>query len=447
MRTLLRSTSLRLALLFAGLFLASALVLLGVIWWNTAGYLDREIRAVIVSDTRAITDQVQNFGLAGAVRTVEQRAAVDPDQRTVFFLAAPSLQPIAGNLTAWPLQAAREPGWYEVELVRADKARHARLLHVVLPGDYHLLVGRDMTDRSAIRDLVINGLIWSALIGLALAAMGGLLIRRAVLRRIEAIGRTAAAIVSGDLGRRVPLRGSNDEFDELTATINRMLDQIQQLVEGIRNVSNVVAHDLRTPLAEIRARLEELGRTRPAADTAYSEIDAAVGDIDRLIGTFNALLRLAEIDSGMRRSGFRRVALAEVAEEVAELYGPIAESRQIGLDVALGPGETDGDPFLLAQAIGNLVDNALKFTPAGGHVALQLANGRITVADDGPGIAEQERPRVIERFYRGDASRGTAGLGLGLSLVASVARLHGGELRLEDNSPGLRAVLELPAAR
>jgi signal transduction histidine kinase len=231
-----------------------------------------------------------------------------------------------------------------------------------------------------------------------------------------------------------------------------MLQQIQLLVEGIRNTSNAVAHELRTPLAELRSRLEEILRTRPPAAATFDALQDAVVDIDHLIGIFNALLRLAEIDSGARRSGFRIVELMDVVTEVAELYGPVMEEKGSPLAVKAAPGlAVSGDPFLLAQAVGNLVDNAVKYVAVGGTVSLTLARRpdgqvEITVADNGPGIREIEKPRVTERFYRGDASRGTPGIGLGLSVVAAVAHLHGGALSLTDNRPGLRASLILPVA-
>jgi len=229
-----------------------------------------------------------------------------------------------------------------------------------------------------------------------------------------------------------------------------MLDQIEQLVHGIRNVSNSIAHDLRTPLAELRSRLEELALTRPAAEQTFGEIDAAVADVDRVIRIFNALLRLAEIDSGLRRSGFVPVDVAAIAAAAVEFYQPAAELRgsNLSLEIA-GPAPIRGDPVLLAQALGNLIDNALKYTPDVSTITVTVRRAiddgsvEIVVADSGPGIPEAQKPRAVERFFRGDASRCTPGVGLGLSLVDAVARLHGSELRLEDNHPGLRARIVL----
>ncbi len=448
----LRSTASRLALVFAGLFMTAAFLLAGLLWWNTAGYLDRETDAVITADTRAIGDRIEDFGLAGAVQTMNERIAADADNRGIYLLTDPRLRPLGGNVDAWPLKVGPRPGWYEVELVHRDRLHMARLLHVTLPGNYQLLVGRDVQDRVEIRNLFLRGLGWAGMAALAFAFFGAWLIRRAVERRIEGINRTATAIVQGDLARRVPLRDTDDEFDQLVATINRMLDQMQQLIEGVRNVSNAIAHDLRTPLAETRARLEGLLRQPAGTEQSLDGIATAIADIDRLIGVFNALLRLAELDTGLRRAGFAPVDVAALIDDAAELYGPAAEAKGIGLDSHAEAGlALKGDRQLLAQAVGNLLDNAVKYTPADGRIALNAIrqdDGRIgiIVADNGPGIPEDDRAQVTRRFYRGDSSRHAAGVGLGLSLVEAVARLHGGELRLDANNPGLRAVLALPAS-
>lgn len=452
MPRLLRSTASRLALIFAGLFMIAALTLAGLLWWSTTGYLDRETDAVIAADTRAIGDRLSDFGLPGAVQTMNERIAADADNRAIYLLTDPRLRPLGGNVDAWPLKVGPRPGWYEIELVHRDRLHMARLLHVALPGNFQLLVGRDVQDRVEIRNLFLRGLVWAGMAALAFAFFGAWLIRRAVERRIEGINRTATAIVQGDLARRVPMHDADDEFDQLVTTINRMLDQIQQLIEGVRNVSNAIAHDLRTPLAETRARLESLLRQPAGTEASLDGITAAINDIDRLIGVFNALLRLAELDTGLRRAGFARVDVPALLDDAAELYGPAAEAKGLNLVSHADPGITlKGDRQLLAQAIGNLLDNAVKYTPKGGVVILNAVQQKddrilISVADSGPGIPEDERTRAVQRFYRGDASRHAEGVGLGLSLVEAVARLHGGELRLDANNPGLRAVLALPAS-
>lgn len=448
---LLRSVSVRLALGYAAIFILSSVLLVGILWWRTANYLDREVDAVILADVQAVADRLNDFGLLGALETVRDRVTAEADEHAIYLLVDPGLKPIAGNMSAWPAQIGGAVGWYEVGLARAGRFHATRMLSVVLPGGYRLLVGRDVQDRVAIRQTILGGLAWAVGIAVLLAIAGGMLIRRAVFGQVEAINRTTAAIVTGDLAQRLPTRGSADEFDQLSQTINGMLAQIQILIEGVRNASNTVAHDLRTPLTELRGRLEELLRRRPPPDEAWAEVQAAVGDLDRAIGVFNALLRLADIDSGARISGFREVRLDTVANDVAELYGPVAEAKGSELTVATPePIAVRGDPDLLAQAIGNLVDNAVKFSPAGGTVSIDLSatggDAVIRVADTGPGIADAEKGQVVQRFYRGDAGKGKAGVGLGLSVVAAVARLHGGRLDFADAHPGLIATLTLPRA-
>jgi signal transduction histidine kinase len=447
---LLQSTSVRLALGYALLFVISSLLLVGFLWWRTVGYLERETTAVIRTDAQAVKDDLRYQGLPGAVATIKERVAAVGDGSAIYLLANSALRPVAGNLPAWPLAVGPKPGWYQLSLVRNDRVRVMEVEELGLPGGFHLLVGRDDQDRAVVRALIVDGLGWTAGGAFLLAVAGGVLVRRAVLHRVEGINRTADAIVHGDLSQRLRTRDTADEFEQLAQTINVMLQQIENLVDGIRNTSNAIAHDLRTPLAELRTRLEELTRA-PLADLIEG-IHGAVADVDRVIGIFNALLRLAEIDSGVRRSGFRQVDLAKIATEVAELYGPLIENKKAALDVDVGNGlAVNGDPHLLAQAVGNLVDNAVKYAPCRGKVSLRIERCDstkidIVVADNGPGIADADKPRVTERFYRCKGGGDTAGSGLGLTLVEAVARLHDGSLTLSDNHPGLKASLRLLAA-
>ncbi len=445
-----RSSSVRLALGYAGLFIASSLLLLGLLWWQTAGYLDRETDAVVLADTRAVADRFRDFGLSGATATVRDRIA-NGDKEAIYLLVNPAFEALVGNLNAWPREVGYETGWSYTQMLNNGQVHATRLLHVALPSGFHLLIGRDVEDRAKVRALIVNGMGWAILAALVIAVVGGVVTRRALSARVDLISRTTAAIVQGDLGRRVPEGGSADEFDQLSRTINQMLEQIQALLEGVRDVSNAVAHDLRTPLAEARARLEGVLGRQPSVEVAAG-IEQALDDIDRLIGMSNALLRLAEIDSGVRRSGFQEVRLAEIVTEVVELYQPTAAENGVNFTVRMDAQPTiNGDPFLLAQAIGNLVDNAIKYAPAGsiidiGVSALAEEAIAVSVSDKGPGIPDADKLRVTERFYRGDSSRGKAGVGLGLSVVASVAKLHGGTLTLADNDPGLTATLQLPTA-
>lgn len=449
---LLRSTAVRLALLYAGIFVLSSLLLVGFLWWRTAAYLDREVDAVILADAQAIGDRLHDFGLPGAVQTVNERVNRAADEHAIYLLADPALTPVAGNLNGWPIEIGRERGWHQIQLATRNELHATRFLYVSLPQGFQLLVGRDVQDRIAIRAEIIHSLGWSALIALLLAMGGGLLVRRGVLRRVDDLTATTTAIIRGDLTSRLSVRDTHDEFDRLAHTINGMLQQIEILIDGVRGASNAVAHDLRTPLTELRGRLETLLRSRPDPEITFREVGEAIGDLDRIIGVFKALLRLAEVDSGARLAGFREVALAEVATEVADLYAPLAEDKGIELTCSVAPGlSVRGDPHLLAQAIGNLLDNAVKYGASPGVIRLEARKRQegaveIAVTDNGPGIPDSEKPKAAERFYRGQASREIAGTGLGLSLVAAVARLHGGGVELRDARPGLTAALTLPSA-
>src|SRR6266850_660892 len=403
--------------------------------------------ASLHEDSQRMEDIFQEDGpdaLASAIEAeVGRRLATG---RLVLF-TDDSLLRIAGNLPAWPPAVPTSSGTYTLTINLGGSSIQAVLMGSTLPGGYNLLVGRDITRFRELESLFWYGLAGASGTIVLLGVFGGWQIRRVLLSEVQGISKTASAIVEGDLSRRLPTNGGRDELDMLAQTVNRMLDQIEQLVHGVRNVSNAIAHDLRTPLAELRSRLEELSVTRPSPGETFSEIETAVADVDRVIGIFNALLRLAEIDTGARRSGFVQVDLAKIANEAAEFYQPVAEIKGITLTFTSSSElAVAGDPLLLAQAIGNLIDNALKFAQEKGTITVQAVErsdgtNEVAVADDGPGIPDDEKPKVTERFYRGDASRGTPGVGLGLSLVAAVAKLLGSVLELTDNHPGLRATL------
>jgi signal transduction histidine kinase len=423
------------------------------LWFAWRQNLDTARIASLREDTRSLADIFQEDGpeaLARAIEVQVGRRRVSSGRLILF--ADASLSRIAGNLPAWPPAVPESSGTYTLTIDLGGSSIQAVFMRSSLPGGLHLLVGRDVTRFEALESLFRYGLAGASTIILLVGVLGGWQIRRVLLSEVQGISQTASAIVDGDLSHRLPTNGGRDELDMLAQTVNRMLDQIEQLVHGVRNVSNAIAHDLRTPLAELRSRLEELSVTRPPPEETFAEIETAVADVDRVIGIFNALLRLAEIDTGARRSGFVEVDLVKIASEAAEFYLPVAELKGVTLTFASsGELPVAGDPLLLAQAIGNLVDNALKYAQEKGTIAVRAAQRpdraiEVAVSDDGPGIPDDEKPKVTERFYRGDASRGTEGVGLGLSLVAAVAKLHGGVLELTDNHPGLRATLLFPAS-
>jgi len=400
---------------------------------------------ILEEDSQRLTDVFELRGAQGLTAFINERVGMQIAGERILLFTDAAMHPLAGNLAAWPRGIPVRPGNYTVPLDLAGQRTNVFLVRSVLPGGYNLLVGRDVDRFAPIERRFWDGLAGAIAVVSIAGLLGGILIRRALLARIESIRRTAAAIVRGDLSHRLPVRSSGDELDTLAQTINQMLEQIEQLVHGVANVSNSIAHDLRTPLAELRSRLEELALTRPPPEETFSEVDATVAHVDSVIRMFNALLRLAELDAGMRRSDFVRVDVAELAAKAVEFYLPAAELKSLSLSFrGAAPLPVRGDRVLLAQAINNLVDNALKYVGEGGTISVETqrrsdGTAAIVVADDGPGIPDGEKPKAAQRFYRGDTSRGTPGVGLGLSLVEAIAKLHGGALELADNHPGLRA--------
>ena len=448
MRRLPRSTAFRFALGYVALGIAVLALFAGPLWYTWRENVEEVRTELLREDVQSLTDIFHSEGPDVLAAVIAARVNRQHVANSIILFADQSLRPLAGNLDAWPGQAPRAPGVHRLTITQDGRSIRALLVRTELPGGYNLLVGRDSSRFRPLEILFLYGLAGASAVLALAGVLGGWLIRRALLSEVHRIRQTALAIVEGDFSRRLPVRGGGDELDLLAQTVNRMLDQIEQLFHGVRDVSNAIAHDLRTPLAELRSRLEELSLVRPGAERVYAEIEAAVTDVDRVIGIFNALLRLAEIDTGVRRSGFVPVDVAALAGDVADFYQPVAELEGVNLALdAAGAPTVAGDPLLLSQALANLVENALKY--GDGSIAITVRRDasvvEMAVSDHGPGIADAERARVVERFYRGDASRGTPGVGLGLSLVAAVARLHGGRLELADNAPGLRATLLLPA--
>jgi signal transduction histidine kinase len=429
-------------------FLALALFAMPLLYaWRVT--IDGNRIAILQADAQRMTDVFRRQGPQALAGFLSERVGMQIANERLLLFTDPALKPLAGNIDLWPSQVLPAAGLYNVHLRLEGKLDNFLILHEPLPGGYHLLVGRNTGFFLPLERRFWYALLGSAVILSIFGVLGGLLIRRALMARIHLIRETVSAIMLGDLTHRLPATSAGDELDTLSRTINGMLAQIEQLVHGIRNVSNAIAHNLRTPLTELRMRLEELSLTRPTREETLTGIEAAVSDVDRVIDIFNALLRMAEIDSGTRRSGFVPVGLGEVAAAAVEFYQPAGELKGIRLQLLRGEvPPVRGDPVLLAQALGNLIDNALKYTPVGGTIIVSTLRRddqrvEVAVADNGPGIPDAERQKVIERFYRGQASRGTPGMGLGLSVVDAVARLHGTALELRDNGPGLRASIVL----
>jgi signal transduction histidine kinase len=444
-KQVIRSTTFALSFGYIAFGIIALVLFAAPLWYAWQVTVEDGRSEILHADAQRLTEVFNREGVAGLKSFIDTRVGMQLPAERILLLADSSLHRLAGNLPQWPQTVPVRPGLYTVTLQLGGKPAESVVVRTALPGGYNLLVGRDVARFAPLQRHFWTGLGGAVAVLSIVGVLGGVLIRQAILARINSIRQTVLAIVRGDLSHRLPTRRSGDELDTLTHTINGMLDQIEQLIHGIRDVSNSIAHDLRTPLAELRSRLEELSLTRPSSEETFAEIDAAVADVDRVIRIFNALLRLAEIDTGMRRSGFVQVNADELAAEAVEFYSPAAEIKNVALSFdSSGPVSVSGDPTLLAQAVGNLIDNALKYVGEGGSVKVGVqtrsdSTVEISVADNGPGIPETEKPKVAQRFYRGDSSRGTPGVGLGLSLVQAVAKLHGGTLELVDNAPGLRA--------
>jgi signal transduction histidine kinase len=452
---ILKSASFRVALLYMALMGTSMVALLVFIHWATAGYMARQLDQTIEAEVEGLAEQYRDGGLVSLTTSVALRVTRGGDGTGVYLLVDDDLAPVVGNLDRWPPSAPDGQGWVRFDLragprvpeAEADQAHAARAKVFRLHGGLRLLVGRDVRDLEATLGLIQDALAWGAGLAAGLAILGGWLMSAGVLRRIEAIARTSREIMAGDLSRRVPGDGSGDEFDQLAEGLNRMLDRIEELMARVRQVSDNIAHDLRTPLTRLRARLEDL-RAASAPDTR-APLDTAVADADELLATFNALLRISRIEAGGRRVDLAPVDLAVLVQDVGDLYEPLAGDRGQVLAVsAAGPLWVEGDRDLLFQALANLVDNAVKYTPPGGRIGLSAAcadrDARVTVSDSGPGIPAELRERVFQRFFRGDASRSTPGSGLGLSLVQAVAQYHGARIELGDAGPGLRIAIRIP---
>jgi signal transduction histidine kinase len=447
---MIRSSAVSLALGYVALGLAALVLFAAPLWYAWQVTIQDGRVEVLQVDAQRFADVYRRDGPDALKNFIQARVGMQIAGERILLLTDSAMQPLAGNLPSWPSAVPATPGnYYNVQLKIGSKVIQSALVHVAAIGNYNLLVGRDNILFKPLQTRFWYGLSAAIAILCIAGLLVGLITRHALMSRVHSIRQTVSAIIHGDLKHRLPTHLSDDELNTLSRTINGMLDQIELLVHGVRNVSNSIAHDLRTPLAELRSRLEELSLIRPSADEAYAEIDGAVADVDRVIRIFDALLRLAEIDAGLRRSGFVSLDLTDLAANAVEFYEPAAELKGIELKFKSdGPWRVLGDPVLLAQALSNLIDNALKYAPQNGAVEVAVmkrdsASAEISVSDNGPGIAELEKSKVVERFYRGDASRGTPGVGLGLSLVQAVAKLHGNPIALLDANPGLRVVISM----
>lgn len=447
---LLQTSMSRISVLYLAVFALSAGVLLALIYNAAAHFIEAETDKGIAADYRGLADQMEKHGEAHLVGEVAARAEEGMGNGALYLLVNNQGQPLSGNLGVWPEVEPGPGGWLDFAVQmegRRGTVRHAARARVFdLAHGYRLLVGRDVQGQVNFRGSITRSLIASILIMMVLSALGGVLVGSNTLRRVDAIALATDRIIQGDLSKRLPWYGIGDEFDRVSQNVNRMLDQIEQLTAGMRTVIDSVAHDLRGPLTRLRGHIEMVSAGTPSLEDYREALATALAETERLNQTVNALLHIAQAESGATGIAMQGVDLSALTGDTVELYGPLAEDNGLEMATELQPGVVvRGHRQLLAQALANLVDNAIKYTPAGGRIGVSVTakdrQALLEVRDTGPGIPEADRARVLKRFVRLDASRSQPGSGLGLSLVAAVAQLHRATLALGDNEPGLRVAL------
>ena len=459
---LFRTTTFKLTLVYLTVFALFAAFLLGYFALNTRRLITEQITDTVNAEITGLSEQYRLGGIRRLVIVVDARARRPGS--SLYLVTTFAGEALAGNVTALAPGILDNPGWTETVYRRLDETEtaehpdHTALVQVFqLPGGFRLLVGRDLDERERLYHIVLSAGRWSVALVIVLGLVGGLFVTRRVLRRVDAMTETTRTIMAGDLGGRLPVAGTGDELDRLAENLNVMLERIEALMHGLKEVSDNIAHDLKTPLTRLRNRCEEALRTAKSEGEYRAALEGTIEDSEGLIRTFNALLMIARAESGQARDDMSEFDAAEIAHDIGELYEPLAEQKGIALKVeADAPAKVKGNRELVSQALANLVDNAIKYTEPRARAVNGVApkilvralneGDRIllTVADSGPGIPEADRARVVERFVRLEQSRSQPGSGLGLSLASAVARLHGGELTLADNQPGLKSVIALP---
>jgi signal transduction histidine kinase len=466
---LFRTTTFKLTLVYLTVFALFAAFLLAYFAWNTRRLVTQQIVATVDAEISGLSDLFQQGGIRRLIFAIDDRGSRPGS--SLYLLTTAAGEGVTGNIGSLTSGILDKSGWTETAYRRIDDsdtaAEHQALVRVLqLPGGFRLLVGRDLQERERLHDIIISAGRWSIAIVVVLGIAGGFFVTRRVLKRVDAMTGTTQRIMAGDLSGRLPIAGSNDELDRLAGNLNVMLERIEALMHGLKEVTDNIAHDLKTPLTRLRNRAEEALRTAEDESQYRAALERTIEESDGLIRTFNALLMIARAESGQARDNMTNFDAAEIAHGIGELYEPLADDKGLTLRVeADESAPMHGNRELISQALANLVDNAIKYAapdnatlapdspPLNGvppEIVVKAAGDGdrilLTVADNGPGIPADDRTRAVERFVRLEQSRSLPGSGLGLSLANAVARLHGGELRLEDNAPGLRSVLALPRA-
>jgi signal transduction histidine kinase len=454
---LFKTTVFKLSLAYLVIFGIGAGLVLGGLAWNVNLLLDEQIGQTVDAEITGLAEQYQSGGIRHLVDVIERRT--EQPGSSLYLLTNFAGETLAGNVATLPAGVINRPGLVETPYERSNdmgKGYVALARIFLLPGGFRLMVGRDLVDRENLRAVIAHALVTSLLWLAGIGVVGGIIVARRVLTRVDAMSDTATTIMSGDLTRRLPTAGTGDELDRLALNLNAMLDRIGELMAGVKEVSDNIAHDLRTPLTRLRNGAEQALRAARTPDEFRLALDKIIEEADRLMSIFAALMLIARAESGTPADSLAVFDLGDSVRDIVELYEPAAEEAGLLLKADVGPDlGVSANRELIGQALVNLLDNAVKYggapaadaSPATITVTAARVGDvvRVSVSDNGPGIPVADRLRVLDRFVRLEGSRTKPGSGLGLSLVAAVARLHGGELRIEDNPPGLRAVLDLPA--
>jgi signal transduction histidine kinase len=453
-----RTTAFKLSAIYFAVFSVSAIAFILYISYSTDALLTRQLRDTIAAEIRGLADQGRSGGLTAIVNVIEQRS--HQPGASLYLVTDLSGRVLAGNVADVPPELLERPGMAPItvhyERYAGDGSEHLAMIQVLrLPGGFRMLVGRDVGEREQFRQIIGRSLLWAVGLMVGLALVSWFFVSRRVLKRIDSVSATSRRIMAGDLSGRLEVTGTGDEFDRLADSLNAMLERIEHLLHGLKDVSDNIAHDLKTPLTRLRNRVEA-ALAGPSDGAAYrAALEATIEESDHLIKTFNALLMIARIEAGSPDGAMTEVEAGAIVNDVVELYEPVAEQKGIELRVdAPAPIGLTASRELLGQAVANLIDNAIKYAPAGEGeprpLRIVVSTARegnslvLKVADNGSGIPAADRERVLQRFVRLEESRSQPGSGLGLSLVAAVARLHHGTIELGDGNPGLVVTLRLP---
>jgi len=438
----------RIAIVYSIVFAIGAAALIYAVDFAVSRVVDGSTDNLIEAEVQGLREQTLVLSRGDFIELVEQRSQDQDVRGAVYLMVDPQLRPVAGNVPAWPKINTKEK-WFlfkvSVPFGNETREHEMRARYFALPGGYQMLVGHDVQERQDVKSLMMRGLIAAVVLTLLLGLGGGFWMGRRILAQAGAISAVATQIMRGDLSQRLPVRDADDEINTLAREINTMLDKIEQLTLGMRTVLDSAAHDLRTPLNRLQASAEGAMTTLIPGSAERRVLERVTTEVDHMRSTLDALLRIALAETGTVAR--EEVDLSELVGSVVELYAPVSEERGIVLESSVSPGaHVQGNRQLLAQALANLLDNAIKFTPDGGHIRVALDGSgsapQVIVEDNGPGIPADKRDFVLGRRVRLDEARNFPGSGLGLSLVAAVTKLHGAHLVLDDAGPGLRVSLK-----